>query len=60
MLRTHALHCDLPCVRSPALVAPAQFGAIATPSNTPALARAFSLMPGDSMVRAPDVQVNIW
>jgi putative endopeptidase len=40
--------------------APAQFRAIATPSNMPAFAQAFSCKPGDSMVRAPDVQVKIW
>ena len=40
--------------------APAQFRAIATPSNMPAFAKAFSCKPGDSMVRAADVQVKIW
>jgi hypothetical protein len=60
MLRTLALHCDLPCVRCPALLAPAQFRAIATPSNMPAFAQAFSCKPGDSMVRSADTQVKIW
>ena len=40
--------------------APAQFRAIATPSNMPAFAQAFSCKPGDPMVRAADVQVKIW
>jgi len=39
--------------------ASAQFRAIATPSNMPAFTQAFSCKPGDSMVRAPNVQVNI-
>ena len=40
--------------------APAQFRAIATPSNMPAFAQAFACKPGDAMVRAADVQVKIW
>jgi putative endopeptidase len=40
--------------------APAQFRAIASPSNMPAFAQAFSCKAGDPMVRAADVQVKIW
>ncbi|MEO8670467.1 MAG: M13-type metalloendopeptidase [Tahibacter sp.] len=40
--------------------APAQFRAIATPSNMAAFADAFSCKAGDTMVRAPDKQVKIW
>jgi len=40
--------------------APAQFRAIAAPSNMPAFAQAFSCKAGDPMVRAKDVQVKIW
>ena len=40
--------------------APAQFRAVAAPSNMPAFAQAFACKPGDAMVRAADVQVKIW
>ncbi|MEP6483735.1 MAG: M13 family metallopeptidase [Rudaea sp.] len=40
--------------------APAPLRAIASPSNMPAFAQAFSCKAGDAMVRAPDVQVKIW
>ena len=40
--------------------APAMLRAIASPSNMPAFAKAFSCKAGDAMVRAPDVQVKIW
>jgi putative endopeptidase len=40
--------------------APAQFRAIAAPSNMPAFAQAFSCKAGTAMVRGTDVQVKIW
>jgi len=40
--------------------APAQFRAIAAPSNMPVFAQSFACKPGDSMVRGNDVQVKIW
>jgi putative endopeptidase len=40
--------------------APAQFRAIAAPSNMPAFAQAFSCKQGDLMVRPADTQVKIW
>jgi putative endopeptidase len=40
--------------------APAMLRAIASPSNMPAFAQAFSCKAGDAMVRGPDVQVKIW
>ncbi|TDR48454.1 endothelin-converting enzyme [Tahibacter aquaticus] len=40
--------------------APAQFRAIATPSNMPAFAEAFECKSGDRMVRDGDKQVKIW
>jgi putative endopeptidase len=40
--------------------APAQFRAIAAPSNMPAFAQAFSCKAGDAMVRGEDKQVKIW
>ncbi len=40
--------------------APAPLRAIASPSNMPAFAQAFSCKAGDPMVRGPDVQVKIW
>jgi putative endopeptidase len=40
--------------------APAQFRAIAAPSNMPAFAQAFGCKVGDPMVRAGDRQVTIW
>ena len=40
--------------------APAQFRAIATPSNMPAFAQAFSCKGGDPMVRTGDGRVKIW
>jgi putative endopeptidase len=40
--------------------APANFRAIAAPSNMPAFAQAFSCKAGDPMVRADDKQVVIW
>jgi putative endopeptidase len=40
--------------------APAQYRAIAAPSNMPAFAQAFDCKAGDSMVRDDDVRVTIW
>jgi len=40
--------------------APAQFRAIAAPSNMPAFAQAFGCKSGDAMVRDGDKQVKIW
>jgi putative endopeptidase len=40
--------------------APAQYRAIAAPSNMPAFAEAFSCKAGDAMVRGTDQQVKIW
>jgi putative endopeptidase len=40
--------------------APAQFRAIAAPSNMPAFAQTFACKAGDPMVRGADVQVKIW
>ena len=40
--------------------APAQFRAIAAPSNMPAFAQAFSCKAGTAMVRGADAQVKIW
>jgi putative endopeptidase len=40
--------------------APAQFRAIAAPSNMPAFAQAFGCKAGDPMVRAGETQVTIW
>lgn len=40
--------------------APAQFRAIAAPSNMPAFAQAFQCKAGDAMVRGADTQVKIW
>ena len=40
--------------------APAQFRAIAAPSNMPAFAQTFACKAGDAMVRAADAQVKIW
>jgi putative endopeptidase len=40
--------------------APAQFRAIAAPSNMPAFAQAFGCKSGDAMVREGDRQVKIW
>jgi len=40
--------------------APAQFRAIASPSNMPAFAQSFQCKAGDAMVRGPDTQVKIW
>ncbi|HEX6833498.1 MAG TPA: M13 family metallopeptidase, partial [Rudaea sp.] len=40
--------------------APAQFRAIAAPSNMPAFAQAFSCKAGDAMVRPDAEQVKIW
>jgi putative endopeptidase len=40
--------------------APAQFRAIASPSNMPAFAQAFACKTGDPMLRAADAQVKIW
>ncbi len=40
--------------------APAQFRAIAAPSNLPAFAQAFGCKSGDAMVRDGDRQVKIW
>lgn len=40
--------------------APAQFRAIAAPSNMPAFAQAFGCKSGDAMVRDGDRQVKIW
>jgi putative endopeptidase len=40
--------------------APAQFRAIAAPSNMPAFAKAFGCKSGDAMVRSDDLQVKIW
>jgi putative endopeptidase len=40
--------------------APAQFRAIAAPSNMPEFAQAFTCKPTDKMVRSGDKQVKIW
>ena len=40
--------------------APAQFRAIASPSNMPAFAKAFGCKPGDAMWRDPADAVSIW
>lgn len=40
--------------------APAQFRAIAAPSNMPAFAKAFQCKDGDAMVRSGDKRVQIW
>ena len=40
--------------------APAPFRAIASPSNMPAFATAFSCKAGEPMLRAADVRVKIW
>jgi putative endopeptidase len=40
--------------------APDRFRAIASPSNMPEFAQAFSCKAGDAMVRPAQVQVKIW